>query len=425
MTDLAAQAEGVLRANDVDGAYTRPSGRLYPHQWNWDSAFIAIGWAHVEWERAVREIDSLLAGQWTNGMLPHIRYNPAVQDYAPGPEWWTDVPVRRAGEVTSGISQPLVVPTAVYLAGLLQPDAGRRLDWWARIFDALRDAVLYFPGHRTAPGSPLIVTVHPWETGLDNSPHWDFAVRQGFRPSRPYHRVDTTLVAAAERPQRSDYDLYMYLVELIARHRYEMRAYLSETPFAVYGAMFNAVWYRAAVDLNRIAGALGRPYVVAASDLAAFQEAYTSLLWSDDEGVFLDFDLHALRQIPVVGAAGLSGVYGGLLDAERAGMMLARYVARSGGCRLLPSIPPDQASFEPSRYHRGPVWVQTNWVIARGLEDLGLHADARAIAEATVDLVRESGFHEYFDAQTGRGAGDGRFSWTAALVLDLLRRPIG
>jgi hypothetical protein len=421
---LAAQAEAVLRANDVGGAYTRPSGRLYPHQWNWDSAFITIGWAHIDWDRAVREIDSLLAGQWTNGMLPHIRYNPDVRDYAPGPEWWPEVPVRRAGEVTSGISQPLVAPTAVHIAGLLQPDTRRRLGWWARIFEPLRDAVAYFPAHRTVPGSPLIVIVHPWESGLDNSPHWDFAVRQGHRPSRPYRRVDTALVAAAERPERPDYDLYMYLVELIARHDYDMHAYLPRTPFAVYGAMFNALWYRAAVDLNQIAAALGGPPAIQPSALAAFRDAFASTLWNADEEVFLDFDLTARRQIPVVGAAGLCAIFGGLVEAEQAGGMLARYISRSTGCHLLPSIPPDQDTFEPSRYHRGPVWVQTNWFIARGLDDLGLHADARALAEATVNLIRANGFHEYFDARTGRGAGDGQFSWTAALALDLLRRPI-
>jgi hypothetical protein len=421
---LLAQAEAVLRANDVGGAYTKPSGRLYPHQWNWDSAFVTIGWAHIDWDRAVREIDSLLAGQWTTGMLPHIRYNPDVADYAPGPEWWTDVPVRRPGEVTSGISQPLVVPTAVYVAGLLQPDPDRRLEWWARIFTPLRDAVAYFAEHRTVPGSPLIIIVHPWESGLDNSPHWDFAVRAGHRPSRPYRRVDTTLVAAEERPQRPDYDLYMYLVELIARHGYDMHAYLSQTPFAVYGAMFNAIWYRAAVDLNTIAAALGRPPAVPSSALDEFRAAFTSTLWNAGEELFLDFDVQAGRQIPVVGAAGLTAIFAGLVDAEQAGRMLARYVARSAGCRLLPSVPPDQDTFEPSRYHRGPVWVQTNWFIARGLDELGLHSDARALADATVNLVRTNGFHEYFDARTGRGAGDGQFSWTAALTLDLLRRPI-
>jgi hypothetical protein len=421
---LLAQAEGVLRANDVGGAYTRPSGRLYPHQWNWDSAFNAIGWAHIDWNRAVREIDSLLAGQWINGMLPHIRYNPHAEGYAPGPEWWPDVPVRTPGERTSGISQPLVLPSAAYIVGLLQPDPARRLEWWARIFGALQDAVTFFSDHRTQPGSPLIVLVHPWESGLDNSPRWDEVVRLDYRPARSFRRIDTTIVDPAERPREADYNLYMYLVELIVRHGYDMRAYVRDSPFAVYDAMFNAIWFRAAADLNRIANALGRPPAVAPPALAEFEDAFTAMLWNGDEDLFLDFDLNAGRQIPVVTAAGLSALYGGLVDSGRAGMMLARYISRSAGCRLLPSVPPDQSAFEPSRYHRGPVWVQANWMAARGLEDLGLGAEARALAETTVDLVQAAGCHEYFNARTGRGAGDGRFSWTAALTLDLLRRPI-
>ena len=34
--------------------------------------------------------------------------------------------------------------------------------------------------------------------------------------------------------------------------------------------------------------------------------------------------------------------------------------------------------------------------------------------------VERAGFHEYYDPDTGEGIGDGDFSWTAAVVLDLL-----
>lgn len=188
--------------------------------------------------------------------------------------------------------------------------------------------------------------------------------------------------------------------------------------------MFNAVWYRAAVDLNRIAAALNRPPAVPAGALAAFREAFTSMLWSEQAQLFFDLDIKGHRLIPVATTAGLCAIYGGLVDAEQAAAMLARYISRSARCRLLPSVPPDEEGFEPARYHRGPVWVQMNWMIARGLEDLGLNADARALAEATLAMVRAHGVYEYFDARTGRGAGDGQFSWTAALTLDFLRRPI-
>ena len=41
---LIQQAQEILRTNDR-GGYTVPTARLYPYQWNWDSAFVALGFA--------------------------------------------------------------------------------------------------------------------------------------------------------------------------------------------------------------------------------------------------------------------------------------------------------------------------------------------------------------------------------------------
>jgi len=422
LPDLVPPSLAVLRRNDL-GAYTRPSPRLYPHQWNWDSAFIALALAYLDWPRAEREVDSLLAGQWTNGMLPHIHYNPATAGYFPGPEWWPAVPVRRAGERTSGITHPPVLPTAVYWAGRAQPDLRVRHAWWDRLYEPLRDGLRFFVAQRTVPGSPLVVLAHPWESGLDNNPRWDFVTRQGLRPSRPYARHDTGVVSAAERPRAADYDAYLYLVELIAGHRYDLRSFLPHTPFAVYDALQNAIWYRAALDLNRITAELGRPPEWSADELRGFRDAYHRMLWDDGAGLFLDFDLKAGRPIRVHTIAGLGAIYAGLVDAAQAARMYRGYRDRCGGGRLLPTVPPDQPEYEPARYWRGPVWVNTNWFVVRGLEDLGLGGDARSLADATVDLVRQGGWCEYFNPSTGEGIGGGDFSWTAALTIDLLLRP--
>jgi len=416
---LEQQAAAVLRGNDV-GGYTKPSPRLYPHQWNWDSAFIAIGWAHLDWVRAVREIETLLSGQWINGMLPHIRYNPQVTDYAPGPEWWGAVPVRDAAQITSGISQPPVLASAVYAVGLLQPDLRRRLAWWAQVFEPLREALLYFSRHRTVGESPLIVIVHPWESGLDNSPRWDFVVGQGYKPSRPYRRVDTTLVDASARPTTRDYDLYMHLVELIAAHRYDLRSYLNSTPFAVYDALFNAVWYRSAADLNRMAGALARPRAFDEASLRRFRDSYHRTLWDSSAAMFRDYDVRGQRPIAVDTVAGLMAIYGGLVDPAGAKAMLSRYRARSAGTVLLPSTPPDQAGFDPVKYWRGPAWVNINWMLIQGLRSLGLQAEASEIRAATMGLVSRTGCSEYYHAFTGEALGGADFSWTAALLIDLL-----
>ncbi len=104
---LLERARAVLDANWM-GHATKPAPGLYPHQRSWDAAFIAIGYAHYDQERAQQELRSLFAGQWNNGPLPHIVFSPDATAYFPGPEFWQTersrhAPVERA---TSGIVQP-------------------------------------------------------------------------------------------------------------------------------------------------------------------------------------------------------------------------------------------------------------------------------------------------------------------------------
>ena len=112
---LAARAAYILRDNST-GLITKASPTLYPHQWSWDAAFNAIGLATVDLPRARLELDSLFAGQWRNGMVPHIVFDPAADGYWPGPAQWQcarfneDAP---AAPATSGIIDPPVHAIAV------------------------------------------------------------------------------------------------------------------------------------------------------------------------------------------------------------------------------------------------------------------------------------------------------------------------
>ena len=45
--DLISEAKMVLDFNWT-GEYTKPGPRLYPHQWSWGSALIAIGYSHFD-----------------------------------------------------------------------------------------------------------------------------------------------------------------------------------------------------------------------------------------------------------------------------------------------------------------------------------------------------------------------------------------
>ena len=101
---LRRAAADVLRRNDR-GTSTVAAPGLYPHQWSWDSAFIAIGLSRLDVPRAAAELRSLLAAQWSTGMVPHIVFSADATDYFPGPDrWGTDeAPAKPAGVRTSGI----------------------------------------------------------------------------------------------------------------------------------------------------------------------------------------------------------------------------------------------------------------------------------------------------------------------------------
>jgi len=83
---------------------------------------------------------------------------------------------------------------------------------------------------------------------------------------------------------------------------------------------------------------------------------------------------------------------------------------------------PGEASFDPRRYWRGPTWVNVNWMLIDGLERSGAAGLADKLRAKTIELVERSGMFEYFHPRTGEGLGADRFSWTAALLIDLLAR---
>jgi hypothetical protein len=100
------------------GNHTQPAGGFYAHQWLWDSCFIAIGLRHYDIDRAKKEIESLLAGQWANGMLPHIIFNDGKAWKLDREMWqsWMS-PFSPDSVSTSGITQPPMIAEAVWLIG--------------------------------------------------------------------------------------------------------------------------------------------------------------------------------------------------------------------------------------------------------------------------------------------------------------------
>jgi glycogen debranching enzyme len=85
----------------------------------------------------------------------------------------------------------------------------------------------------------------------------------------------------------------------------------------------------------------------------------------------------------------------------------------------VPSNDLTAGTFDARLYWRGPTWVNTNWLLWKGLRQHGYAQDAELVRAGVLEAVRTAGPYEYFDPFDGTGRGSEAFSWTAALVLDL------
>ena len=87
---------------------------------------------------------------------------------------------------------------------------------------------------------------------------------------------------------------------------------------------------------------------------------------------------------------------------------------------LIPSHDPDAPGYDGMRYWRGPSWLIVNYMVADGLERDGHVATAARIVEDSLKLIEVGGFSEYFDPFTGAPCGGPAFTWTAAMVIEIL-----
>ncbi len=232
--ELIERAKAVLEANWL-GHATSPNRRLYPHQWSWDAACIAIGYASWNQERAETELRSLFAGQWRDGLLPHIVFTDgAATSPAPTSGRRSARRTRLPRRGPPGSSSPRSTrqlrcrSTAWRATEHGRPSSSR---------SSCRSSP---PGMHTCTGSVLgerAVSSRsgiPWESGMDNSPLWDAALERMSFDSKllpKYERVDVDVAEATERPSDGEYDRYVYLVSRVSRAR--VRLFADQTRGAV------------------------------------------------------------------------------------------------------------------------------------------------------------------------------------------------
>lgn len=370
------------RADGQGFGYTSPNPGHYPWQWYWDSCFTAIANRHLDPARSRRELESLLAAATPEGFIGHTIF-------------W-DLPLSGPRRLIYNVTDPSSTMTASIQPPLLawawslavgdpaqEPRIARHLDW--------------FEQHRDLDGDGLIWIMQPDESGLDASPQFD----------------------PVWRWRCHDLPGFLTLVRHNRRLRYDLRA-VAASGWPVMCEVLTNVLY----SLSRTAA--GR---------SSLTPALVERCYDERSGLFLPLVGPEIRaRIPVTWAA-LAPL--ALPDLpEHIGRRLveqhlidpARFWLPAG----VPSVAADEPSFRPGdrgrfvrrRYWRGPVWVNTAWLIWLGLVRLGYEDHAGQLVHRIMRTVAGAGLREYYDPFDGAGMGQRNFAFST-LVLELLRDPAG
>lgn len=388
--DILTGARQVLEGNWREGrtpdglafGYTCPDAGKYPDQFFWDSCFHALAWSRIDPARAMRELRSLGTAQQPSGLIGHTTF-------------WNG-PARVSRAFTYNLLHRRAFQTAT-----IQPPL---LGWvWAEVAERTGDAAFAEEGRAVverlhefldrerADADGLIGILQPDESGLDATPAYDQPL--GWR-SHP--KLGFLALRAFNRRRGFDY-----------------RRVVADGGFHATDVLVNTAYILGWEGLAR----LGSPG--AAERAGQLTRSLVERLYDRKAGTFFA-EGPAGEPLKVSTWAGLSTLALESLPADIAHRIVNEHLCNPACFWLdypVPSIAACEPTFVPGsdrylwmdRYWRGPTWLFSTWFILRGLQRLGYAREGAHLADRTLALIRQSGFREYFNPNTGEGMGARNF----------------
>tara|TARA_R110002049_G_scaffold616_7_gene3554 strand:- start:14584 stop:15888 length:1305 start_codon:yes stop_codon:yes gene_type:complete len=432
MKNLQEKAKEILN-NNWKGNFSIPCANLYPFQWKWDSGFIAIGLAHFNMKNAEKEIETLLDAQWENGFIPHIVFHTENDSYFPGASFHrSDLhPLASKKYKSTGMTQPPVTGFVLEDMYKISKDKLQTLQYLETVIDKVYFNHEYFYNHRDPKNEGLVYIYHNWESGTDNSPIWDDIWATMNPPEYTFERRDTTHVDASERPSKREYDHYLHIIEIAKANNYSDEKIAELSPFLVQDPLFNAMLIKSNESLIKLYQEIGGN-ADKIDQLKKWQKksikSFNNKLFDNELGAYIHYDLRNEKPLRYLTSSSFAPLFANIPSQERADKMVKVMIDKFGGEHqyLCASFDPDSNRFNPKKYWRGPVWVNLNWMLFYGLKNYGYNDISDRVKQDTISIVEKNGFYEYFDSRKemhtdGKaGYGGGDFSWTAALLLDML-----
>jgi glycogen debranching enzyme len=413
---LAGETARVYSRNEVetpDAYFHMPSAEFYPSLFAWDSGFHSVAMLQVDPEKSKRELETLFGVVAADGHLPHevlvkapeTRRQPSRNLMRWFARWQYDP------ERASRMIDP---PVYVYSAELALDKTGD-VDWLRRIWPGVKSCIDYLLDQRDLFADGLVSILHPWESGTDLSPQF-FEVLN-LDPGRRLHSWRATV-----------YPVLLYMFN--NRVRWNPEPLKEANRFVVEDLTVNSITIRAIRSAAALAAAAGdeRGASRYRSRASLMAEALDRYCFDEETGCYYPrWDVADPRLSKVKTAASILPIFAGGCRRENCERLVREQLLDPGrfwGRYPVPFNPADSPGgrwTDRKLWSGHCVWVNFNWMLSIGLSELGFAEEARRLTAATVRMIRDAGFYEYYDSRDGSGQRVRDFTW-AGLALDMMAR---
>lgn len=331
--------------------------------------------------------------------------------------WWRSV--SHVGHLT----QPPVLAIAVEEVYRQCGDQ----EFVAEVLPAVKRHYRYFATQRDPDGDGLVSIVFPIESGMDHLPAYDTVLGIDKATALRYHLANLNLAGR-------------YLAM-----GWSLDRIFSSDLFSVEDVGFNSIYahgLRAVARLSGVCGDLDECRFVRMAERV--EKALIERCYDQKDRAFYSLHSKNDRPIKVLTVASLLPLLIDSLPQSLADELVGDQLLdpnRFWTPYPVPSVsvgePTFRAGSDPvpatvgilgwlrrqlDRHHliwRGPSWINTNWMLGRGLRQHGYDQVADELTRRTAAMVASSGFWEYYDPFSGVGLGAGDFGWST-LVVDML-----
>lgn len=381
-----------------------PSHETYPFQWFWDSCFHAITLSHIDPLRAESEINGLLANQQDDGFIPHVIF------------WQRELHEERVAAysiifrtrwLTDQMQPPLLAEAVSAVA-----KRGRGTEYLKNVLPGVVRFYNWCHDVRDHDGDGLIAVLHADETGIDHSPKFDSYL--GVNTDLEGDELAAEFTAVWHRVADAYKTVDRDPAQMFALDRFIVKDVMVNTIYAenqrVLAELLDQIGNEREADIFR-------------ERAGATERALVEKCWDDEQGLF--FDLAGLGDVRLETNT-ITSLFPLLLknlDSDIVSRLVEHLVNPNeyAATYPVPSVALDEPTYRPGTVGtnlvwRGPTWLNTNWYLIRGLQRHGYEDLASQIATQSLELVKMSGFREYYNPETGEGNGAVDFSWSTIAV---------